>query len=136
MAIDSAKKRRSALGAGGGPGTNLPLPDGAIDAADRATLAGVYGSAFDPPPQAPPAAAPDDFSALFAVDYSRLSKRKHSRVDVRFIKQVLAVARRSDERLKKHEQQIKRLEQQLAAAQPKRTAKDLYARPVSARRHA
>lgn len=40
MAIDSAAKRAAALGMGR-PGIVLPIPDGTIDAADRAHLAGV-----------------------------------------------------------------------------------------------
>lgn len=40
MAIDTAKKRASALGVGQ-VGT-VPLPDGQIDAGDRAQLAGAY----------------------------------------------------------------------------------------------
>jgi hypothetical protein len=42
MAIDTAAKRSAALQAGLTPGGVLPTPDGSIDAADRAQLAGVY----------------------------------------------------------------------------------------------
>lgn len=38
---DTAAKRAAALGVGA-PGGSLPIPDGSIDAADRAQLAGVY----------------------------------------------------------------------------------------------
>lgn len=38
---DTAKKRRSLLGLGR-PGAVLPLPDGTIDASDRAMLVGAY----------------------------------------------------------------------------------------------
>ena len=41
MAIDTPKKRKSAAGVPQ-PETNVPLPDGTIDALDRATLSGVY----------------------------------------------------------------------------------------------
>ena len=44
MPIDSAKKRKAAV-----PGT-LPTPDGAIDAADRAQVAGVYSQFSDSVP--------------------------------------------------------------------------------------
>jgi hypothetical protein len=39
---DTAAKRAAALGMGLPPGVVLPVPDGTIDAADRAQLAGVY----------------------------------------------------------------------------------------------
>jgi len=42
MAIDTAAKRAAALGAGLTPGVVLPVPDGTISAADRASLVGVY----------------------------------------------------------------------------------------------
>lgn len=45
MAIDTATKRASALGVGQPPGVILPVPDGTIDAADRAQLAGGYAPA-------------------------------------------------------------------------------------------
>jgi hypothetical protein len=50
MALDTAAKRAAALGAGLTPGVILPVPDGEIDAADRAQLAGVAlpsASAFE-----------------------------------------------------------------------------------------
>jgi hypothetical protein len=41
MALDTAAKRAAALGVGLPPGVILPVPDGSIDAADRAALAGI-----------------------------------------------------------------------------------------------
>lgn len=45
MAIDTATKRASAIGVGQPPGVILPVPDGTIDASDRAQLAGGYAPA-------------------------------------------------------------------------------------------
>lgn len=43
MAIDSEKKRRASIAAGG-DGQALPTADGTIDAGDRGVLAGGYSS--------------------------------------------------------------------------------------------
>jgi hypothetical protein len=59
MALDTATKRAAALGAGYPPGVVLPVPDGTIDAADRAAL---VGSAI------PSAAASDTDPDAFGFD--------------------------------------------------------------------
>lgn len=59
MALDTATKRASALGVGMPPGIILPVPDGTIDAADRAALSGVV---------VPTAAVPGSFTAVSFKD--------------------------------------------------------------------
>lgn len=54
MAIDSASKRRRALGFGQQPGIFPPAPDGSLSADDRAALAGLYYAGGEPPPPPDP----------------------------------------------------------------------------------
>jgi hypothetical protein len=55
MAVDTRKKRASALNVGGAVPVTLPTPDGEIDAGDRRHLAGLYSGLEDEePPDAPP----------------------------------------------------------------------------------
>lgn len=72
MAIDTAAKRKRALGLGLSLGVLLPEPDGTIDANDRAQLLGLYRSPDNTGPQPPDPVIPVIQSARTAIPGSQL----------------------------------------------------------------